>query len=147
AIFFNLFGIIGATTGAYFSGRVGVRKLAMIGYAIVAISLVVFGLKYHELATPVLAALLALVLFGHSFGPGQGMTIATLSYPTEMRGLGTGWGQGMARGASIIGFFIFPLVLAATGVSTTLLFIAIIPVIGLSACLLVKWDPLGKSIS
>lgn len=147
AVFFNLFGILGASVGAYFSGKVGVRKLAMIGYCIVAISLLIFGTYYHQLMTSLLAALLACVLFGHSFGPGQGMTIATLSYPTEMRGLGSGWGQSMARGASIIGFFIFPLVIAATGMATTLSLIAIVPLIGLCACLLVKWDPLGQAIS
>jgi predicted MFS family arabinose efflux permease len=91
--------------------------------------------------------LLAGFIFGHAFGPGsQGMAMATLSYPTELRGLGTGWGQGITRVGSILGFFLFPVVLAQIGLYTTLLFLAIVPILGLVATLIIKWDPAGKDV-
>ena len=141
AVFFNLFGIVGASVGAFFNERVSIRKMVMLGFCIVAVSLVAFGLTY-ESSTPALkAALLASVLFGHSLGPGQGMTFATLSYPTAVRGLGSGWGQGMIRVGSICGFFLFPLIVATAGMGMTLLYVAIVPVLGLASCLAIKWDP------
>lgn len=91
--------------------------------------------------------LLALFIAGHAFGPGsQGMTMAALSYPTELRGLGTGWGQGITRAGSILGFFFFPIVLAKIGLYHTLLLLAIVPILGLIATLFIKWEPIGKDI-
>ena len=142
AVFFNLFGIAGASLGAKYSNRYGVRKMSMLGYCIVAVSLLVFGTAHSYLSPLVMAALLALMILGHSIGPGQGMTLATLSYPTDLRGLGSGWGQGMARGGSIVGFFLFPIVMASSGMATTLLYIAVVPVVGLLIALAINWDPI-----
>jgi MFS family permease len=142
AVFFNLFGILGASLGAKYSARVGVRRMSILGYCIVAVSLLVFGTLHSHLGPYVMAALLACVILGHSVGPGQGMTLATLSYPTELRGLGSGWGQGMARGGSIFGFFMFPLIMASAGMATTLLYVAIVPVVGLAIALAINWDPI-----
>lgn len=141
AILFNLFGIVGATVGAYLVGRTGVRRLAIFGYIIVAVCLLLLGLKHDTLTTYEMAGLLGTMLFGHSIGPGQGMSLATLSYPIELRGAGSGWGQGMARTGSILGFFLFPLVMSSHGMATTMLVIAVVPVIGLISCLSLRGDP------
>jgi MFS transporter, putative metabolite transport protein len=142
AVCFNVFGIIGAALGAKYSGTVGVRRMSMFGYCIVAVSLLLFGTMHAHLSPYVMAILLAAMIFGHSIGPGQGMTLATLSYPTELRGLGSGWGQGMARGGSIFGFFLFPIIMASAGMATTLLYIAVVPVVGLVIALMINWDPI-----
>jgi predicted MFS family arabinose efflux permease len=99
----------------------------------------------HFIALPIL--FIALFIFGQSFGPGaQGMTMATLSYPTELRGLGSGWGQGTTRIGSILGFYLFPVVLSIGGIYTTFLVLTIVPVIGLIATLLIKWEPIGTDV-
>jgi hypothetical protein len=58
-----------------------------------------------------------------------------------MRGLGSGWGQGMARAGSIFGFFLFPMIVSSAGMGPTLLLIAAVPIVGLAFCLAIKWDP------
>jgi hypothetical protein len=74
------------------------------------------------------------------------MTMATLSYPTQFRGVGSGWGQTMVRVGSILGFYVFPLVLAAVGLAKTLLFLTIVPVVGLIGLLLIRWEPIGQDV-
>ncbi|TDF97086.1 MFS transporter [Paenibacillus piri] len=145
-IVFNLFGAIGGFSGSYLTVKYGIRKLVIIGYVVAGLGLLLMGMtgnQYIAISTILLAAF----IFGHAFGPGsQGMTMATLSYPTELRGLGTGWGQGITRAGSILGFFLFPVVLAQVGLYTTLLLLAIVPIVGLIATLLIKWDPSGKNV-
>ena len=147
AIVFNIFGIVGGTTQSFLTHRLGIWRLAFIGYCIAAASLLVVGLTSESIPTYFAALLIGTFIFGHSFGPGsQGMTMATLSYPTQFRGVGSGWGQTMVRVGSILGFYVFPLVLAAVGLANTLLFLTIVPVIGLIALLLIRWEPIGKDI-
>jgi putative MFS transporter len=145
-IVFNLFGALGGFLGSSLSTKWGVRKLSIIGYIIAGLGLLLMGTtgnQYIALSTILLAGF----IFGHAFGPGsQGMTMATLSYPTELRGLGTGWGQGITRVGSILGFFLFPVVLAQAGLYATLLLLTIVPILGLLATLLIKWDPRGKDV-
>ena len=45
-----------------------------------------------------------------------------------------------------MGFYVFPLVLAAAGLTKTLLFLTIVPVIGLVALLLIRWEPIGQDV-
>jgi MFS transporter, putative metabolite transport protein len=147
AIVFNIFGIVGGTTQSFLTHRLGIWRLAFIGYCIAAASLLVVGLTSESIPTYLAALLIGTFIFGHSFGPGsQGMTMATLSYPTQFRGVGSGWGQTMVRVGSILGFYVFPLVLAAVGLAKTLLFLTIVPVIGLIALLLIRWEPIGQDV-
>ncbi|ULL15874.1 MFS transporter [Paenibacillus sp. H1-7] len=145
-IVFNLFGALGGFLGSSLNTRWGVRKLSIVGYVIAAIGLLLMGTAGNSYVG-ISAVLLAAFIFGHAFGPGsQGMTMATLSYPTELRGLGAGFGQGITRVGSILGFFLFPVVLAVAGLYNTLLLLAIVPVLGLLATLLIKWEPIGKDV-
>lgn len=145
-IVFNLFGALGGFLGASLNTRLGVRKLSIFGYILAVLGLLLMGVAGNTYAG-ISALLLAAFIFGHAFGPGsQGMTMATLSYPTELRGLGTGFGQGVTRAGSILGFFLFPVVLAAVGLYNTLLLLAVVPVLGLIAALSIKWEPVGVDV-
>jgi MFS transporter, putative metabolite transport protein len=147
AVFFNIFGIIGGLTNSYATAAIGVRRLAAIGYVIVIASLLAIWFGGQQMSLHVVAALICLFIFGHSFGPGsQGMTMATLSYPTRIRGTGTGWAQGMLRVGSILGFYFFPLVVAAVGLSGMMLYLAAVPLLGLIAVLTIRWEPVGQAI-
>ena len=55
-------------------------------------------------------------------------------------------GQTMLRVGSILGFYVFPLVLAAVGLAKTLLFLTIVPAIGLIALLPIRWEPIGQDV-
>lgn len=147
AMILNLFGIVGGGTQVYLTQRLGVWKLAFIGYSIAATSLVIVGLTRESIPAYLGALLIGLFIFGHSFGPGsQGKTMAALSYPTNLRGTGTGWAETMSRVGSILGFYCFPLVLASAGLSRTLLYLAIVPIVGLAALVLIRWEPVGKDV-
>jgi len=145
-IVFNLFGALGGFLGSSLNTRWGVRKLSIVGYIVAVIGLLCMGL-FSETYIGISVVLLAAFIFGHAFGPGsQGMTMATLSYPTELRGIGAGFGQGVTRVGSILGFFLFPVVLAMAGLYNTLLMLAIVPFLGLAATLLIKWEPVGHDV-
>ncbi|MDR3521872.1 MAG: MFS transporter [Acidocella sp.] len=144
SMFFNLFGIAGGASNALVTSRLGTRNIATIGYLVVVVALL--SLYFSGPNAPIIleAGLIALFLLGHSFGPGsQGMTMAALSYPTRMRGLGTGWGQGMVRVGSILGFYFFPLVVHWIGFRDMTLALAIVPAAGLLTTVMVRWEPVG----
>lgn len=147
SIVFNCFGMVGGTWQAYAVEKFGSRKLAITGYIIAFSCLLTIGLYKEQLPLYVQALLIGMFIFGHSFGPGaQGMSMATLSYPASIRGLGSGWGQTMVRVGSITGFYFFPIVLAALGLQYTLLVLSAVPAIGLITALTIKWEPVGKDI-
>lgn len=144
SMFFNLFGIVGGGSNALVTRRLGTRRIATIGYLVVMIAFL--SLYFSGPNAPIIleAGLIALFLLGHSFGPGsQGMTMAAFSYPTRMRGLGTGWGQAMVRVGSILGFYFFPLVVHWIGFRDMTLPLAVVPAAGLLTTIAIAWEPVG----
>jgi MFS family permease len=147
AIAFNLFGIAGALLGVAVTKRMGARRMAIAGYLLVLVSLFALFKLNETLPISYMALLVGLMILGHAFGPGaQGMTMAALSYPTRIRGVGTGWGQGMVRVGSISGFYFFPLLIATVGFYKMIGFLMLAPALGLAAALLIKWEPVGAAI-
>lgn len=143
----NVFGLLGGGLQPFLTHRVGMRRLAMIGCTICIGALILVGIFSTGASIYLIAFILGIFIFGHSFGPGsQGKSIATLSYPTELRGVGTGWAEAMSRVGSILGLFVFPLVLAATGVSTTMLLFIVVPLAMLITLFMVRWEPVGQDV-
>lgn len=144
-ILFNVFGILGGFAGAYLTARIHMRKLAIWGFVVVIASLLFAGI-YSGHALLWLSALpIATFIFGHSAGPGaQGKTMAANSYPTSLRPMGTGAAEAASRVGNIIGIFFFPIILAASGLSTTLIILIACPLIGLVTTTMIKWDPTGQ---
>jgi len=98
----------------------------------------------HEAALAI--AMLALFLLGQGFGPGSHtMTYASLSYPTSLRGVGVGFNQTLMRASSTLSLFLFPL-LAATLDTGVFWVIALAPLAGLLALLLIRWEPSGYDV-
>ncbi|MDR3098288.1 MAG: MFS transporter [Paraburkholderia sp.] len=147
AIAFNVFGIAGALLGVAVTKRMGARRMAIVGYVVVLLSLLALFKLHDTLPLGYLGVLIGLMIFGHAFGPGaQGMTMAALSYPTRIRGVGTGWGQGMVRVGSITGFYFFPILVASVGFYNMIGILMLAPALGLAAALLIKWEPVGAGI-
>lgn len=146
-IVINLFGVLGGTTQPFLTQKWGLRKLAITGYCIVAGCMLLLGVVGEAVPGVVAALLVGVLIFGHSFGPGaQGKTMAALSYPTEMRGIGMGWAESMSRIGTILGFYVFPLIMAVAGLSKTMLALMVIPLTGLLALGLIRWEPIGQDV-
>ncbi len=147
AIAFNLFGIVGAVLNVSVTRRMGTRRMAILGYAVVFAALLALYRLHAALSPELRGLLVGLMILGHSFGPGsQGMTMAALSYPTRIRGVGTGWGQGMVRVGSVLGFYFFPLLKASVGFYNMIGLLLLVPATGLASALLIKWEPIGASM-
>ncbi len=146
-MFFSFFGVIGSISQAWICDRTGIRKLALVGYAIAGVSLPIIGLAHGFGLLPLAAVFVSLFLLGHSLGPGpQGMAMAALSFPTMLRGSAIGWTQGMLRVGSIVGSFAFPLLLGAVGFNATFQLLMLAPLAGGLVTLLIRWEPIGKPI-
>jgi len=147
AIFFNLFGVLGGFSAVWKTTTLGTRKMALIGFGIVLVSMLAFWWGGSKLPIAVQVLLICAFIFGHSFGPAaNGNTMAAFSFPTRMRGMAIGWSHSTVRFGSIMGFFFFPLVMAKVGLHTMMLWLAIFPLIGLFATWKIKWDPTGRNI-
>lgn len=144
---FNLFGILGGYLNVRNTQRLGIRRLAIIGYIGVLCALLASGVGSNRLPPLIAGGLIALFITAHSMGQGAtGMTMGTMSYPTAIRGVGAGFTQGMIRVGSILGFYFFPLVLTRVGLAHTLLLIGLVPLVGLVVTLAIPWDPTHRDI-
>jgi MFS family permease len=138
-------GMVGGLIAAAYVDRLGVRRLIIAGYGIIAISLVLFWATAGRVSPYLSIVLIYAFILGQTLGPGSvSASLAALSYPTSLRGTGTGWAQGMVRGGTIIGLFFFPPLLAKVGLSTLMLMLTLSPLTGLLALWLVKWEPVGN---
>lgn len=130
--------LVAGLIGVRLTPRLGLRGLGLIGYGVVITCLVAVGLVGiggQDLSI-VPVVLVAFMLAGTSFGPGPlSKTLAAVVYPTEIRGLGTGWSESMGRLGSIVGLFCFPILLAGVGAKATMLIIAFFPAIAIIALL------------
>ncbi|MPY85968.1 MAG: MFS transporter [Actinophytocola sp.] len=129
-IFNFAFGVTGGFLGAYLTGRLGSWKLSTTGFSVTLTALIVLGIVGQPQGTWKLGAvglLLGLFVFFHAGGPGaQGMTMATLSYPTSLRGTGSGFGQAVLRIGSTISLLVFPVLSDAFGTGVYF-FVALAP--------------------
>jgi len=143
----NCFGLVGAFLQSRLTGRLSLRQLATIGYLVVLLCSLTLGLVGTSAGGFVAAFLVGLFIFGHSFGPGsQGKTMAALSFPTSLRGTGTGFAEAMSRVGSMLGFYVFPVLLASLGLATTMRWLAIVPLVGLITVIFIRWNPLTADV-
>lgn len=147
-LLFNFaFGVTGGFAGVRLIGRFGSRGLALSGFAVCLVALLllgVIGAPDSTLVALLVGLLLGIFVFFHSYGPGaQGMTMATLSYPTYLRGTGSGMGQATLRIGSTISLLLFPILAADLGTGVFYV-VAIAPAVGLVTLLLIRWEPIGR---
>jgi MFS family permease len=147
AVVFNMFGIVGSGLSAVVMRKIGSKRIMMTGYVLTVVALFAIFMLRNTLPVTYMGLLVGLMILAHSFGAGsQAMTTAALSYPTRIRGLGTGWGQGMVRVGSIMGFYFFPLLISSVGFFNMIGVLMIAPAMGLVATLMINWNPVGASM-
>jgi predicted MFS family arabinose efflux permease len=148
-VFNAVFGITGGALGVWLAGRWGSWRLSTIGFAVCAVTLLALGFigRPSQLGLAILVGLLiGTFVFFHSSGPGaQGMTMATLSYPTSLRGVGTGFAQGVLRIGSTISLLLFPVLSKHLGTGVFFV-VALAPAVGLLTLLLIRWEPVGADV-
>lgn len=144
-----LFGVTGGFAGVVLSNRIGSWKLASSGFAVCLVALIVLGIigtPQGTLMVGLVGILIGAFVFFHSYGPGaQGMTMATLSYPTSLRGTGAGFGQATLRVGSTISLLLFPLLSHRLG-SGVFFAVALAPLLGLVTLMLIRWEPVGNDV-
>lgn len=140
-------GFLGAWLCVLVTQRWGLRKIDMVGYTVTLASLLLVGVFGHVMPALVAALIIALFNAGHQFGPGTiAASMGSLSYPTAIRGISGGFTQAMIRVGSMLGFFLFPVLLASFQLYSTVLIIAIAPALGLLSLWIIRWEPLGRDI-
>jgi MFS family permease len=144
-LLFNIvFGISGGFAGVFLIRKWGSRFLALSGFVVCFITMVLIGFIGEPTGIEMgllTGALLGVFVFSHSYGPGaQGMTMATLSYPTSLRGTGAGFGQAILRVGSTISLLLFPVLARSLGTDVFFV-VAIAPAVGIVTLLLIRWDP------
>lgn len=143
----NACGLIAALLAGNVVNRIGLRPLSIIGFAGVAVILVILGLFGPSLPVFIGLGLLALFVGFHTFGPGStAQSIAALSYPTEIRGAGSGLSQAANRTGSLIALYLVPVLLGTFGLYSTFFLLLVAPVVGLVALLVIKWEPIGRNL-
>lgn len=140
-----VFGITGGAIGSLVVQRFGARKQSMIGFGMVALSLVALGAL--AATNPWLSLLLlGLFIFFHSAGPGGlGMTIATLSYPPSIRPAGVGFARAIMRIGAIAGLILWPMLWGSLG-TQAFFWLALVPFVGFLTCVLIRWEPIGADV-
>lgn len=148
-VFNAIFGVAGGLIAVLAAPKVGIRRLAIIGFVITTSSVLLVGLLGRDLFPGAIAAAcvcLGAFIFGHAVGPGtQGVVIATMSYPTSIRGTGVGFIQLGNRLGGTLGLVVWPVLTAALGLNA-LFVLAVAPFIGLLALLLIRWDPSSADV-
>jgi MFS family permease len=149
-LIFNLvFGVTGGFLGVWLTRRLGSWKLSVSGFAICLVALVALGLLGKPTGNAGLVTALVLLgsfVFFHAYGPGaQGMRMATLSYPTSIRGVGAGFGQAILRVGSTISLLLFPILSKNLG-SAVFLIVAVAPLLGLIVLGLCRYEPIGQDV-
>ncbi len=71
--------------------------------------------------------------------------MATLSYPTSIRGVGAGFGQAILRVGSTISLLLFPILSKNLGSAVSLI-VAVAPLLGLIVLGLCRYEPIGQDV-
>ena len=126
----NIAGIIGAYVGSQLTYKVGTRRLCdwfqscvnRDGYDGLVLSQFTNDYQY------ILNRIVLIWTFWWTWYTGK--TIAALSFPTYLRSQATGFVESVSRTGSIIGTFVFPIILLQLGLTNTMLILAIVPLVG-----------------
>ncbi|MEC5181721.1 MFS transporter [Arthrobacter sp. CG_A4] len=144
-LLFNVvFGVTGGFLGVKLVQKMGSWALSLIGFLMTFAALICLGFIGQPTSDSMgifVGLLLGAFVFFHSAGPGaQGMTMATMSYPTSLRGTGAGFGQAILRVGSTISLLVFPILSKAFGTGVFWI-VAIAPAVAIVALLAIRWDP------
>ncbi|MDF3830145.1 MULTISPECIES: MFS transporter [unclassified Pseudocitrobacter] len=114
-----LFAFTGGLLGMHLAWKYPSRHVAIAGFALQFVALIVLALvgqPHAALGVAIAVGMLGLWLFAEGFGPGaQLMIYPALSYPTHIRATGVGFSRALSGVGSALALFILPLLQASLG--------------------------------
>jgi MFS family permease len=128
---------IAGWVGPMITPKVGQRGIAIAGFAIVLVSLLVAAAALYTGHIYVLPFAAAAMLWGHYWDASNCMTIPTVVAKPEYRGTASGFAYMFVKLPSFLAIFLFPALFAAIGQAGATLFVAIFPLIGLLAAIFI----------
>jgi len=134
---------ISGWVGPTITPRIGHRGIAMAGFAIVLVSLLVAAAALYTGKIFILPFAAAAMLWGHYWDASNCMTIPTMVAKPEYRGTASGFAYMFVKLPAFVSIFLFPSVFAAIGQANATLLVAIFPLIGLLAAIFILPEVYG----
>ncbi len=141
-LLFNLAGLCGALLAPSLARRLGLRQACAWGFGATCLVLLVLAGSWPLVGNWQALLLPALFLLCHAAGPGgNGKSLWTLSFPSELRGRANGVTGALGSGGAALGLFSFPLLQAWLGTAHCLLLVAMVALMACLTCWRLRWDP------
>ena len=123
--------------GPQITPRIGQRGIAIAGFGIVLVSLLVAAAALYTGHVYVLPFAAAAMLWGHYWDASNCMTIPTVVAKPEYRGTASGFAYMFVKLPSFLSIFLFPSLFSAVGQASATLMVAIFPLVGLLAAIFI----------
>jgi len=123
--------------GPLITPKIGQRGIAIAGFAIVLVALLVAAYALYAGVNWLLPIAAAAMLWGHYWDASNCMTIPTVVAKPEYRGTASGFAYMFVKLPSFLAIFLFPSLFAAVGQATATLMVAIFPLVGLISALFI----------
>jgi MFS family permease len=111
-------------------GRIGHKGLAMWGFGLAFVGLVVGALALHQDWKLVIVIAACVLMWGHYWDASNGMTIISMVAPPRFKATASGFGYVFVKAASFFGAFIFPIMNEAWGKAGATLAVSSLSLIG-----------------
>jgi len=134
---------ISGWVGPLLTPKLGHRGIAIAGFGIVFVSLLVAAAALYTGATTLLPFAAAAMLWGHYWDASNCMTIPAMVAKPEYRGTASGFAYMFVKLPSFLAIFLFPSVFAAIGQANATLLVAIFPLIGLLSAIFILPEVYG----
>jgi MFS family permease len=137
------FAALSGWVGPQLTPKIGHRGIAIAGFSIVLVSLLVAAFALYTENTLLLPFAAAGMLWGHYWDASNCMTIPTMVAKPIYRGTASGFAYMFVKLPSFLAIFLFPSLFAAIGQANATLFVTIFPAIGLLAAIFILPEVYG----
>ena len=137
------FAAVSGWVGPLLTPKIGHRGIAIWGFAIVLVSLLVAAAALYTGHKYILPFAAAGMLWGHYWDASNCMTIPTMVAKPEYRGTASGFAYMFVKLPSFLAIFLFPVLFTAIGQANATLFVALFPLIGLLAAIFILPEVYG----
>ncbi|WFU38026.1 MFS transporter [Bradyrhizobium sp. CB82] len=137
------FAALSGWVGPLLTPKIGHRGIAIAGFSIVLVSLLVAAFALYTDNKVLLPFAAAGMLWGHYWDASNCMTIPTMVAKPLYRGTASGFAYMFVKLPSFLAIFLFPSLFAAIGQANATLFVTIFPVIGLLAAIFILPEVYG----
>jgi MFS family permease len=137
------FAAVSGWVGPLLTPKIGHRGIAIWGFGIVLVSLLVAAAALYTDHKYILPFAAAGMLWGHYWDASNCMTIPTMVAKPEYRGTASGFAYMFVKLPSFLAIFLFPVLFTAIGQANATLFVAFFPLVGLLAAIFILPEVYG----